>query len=188
MKSILILYYSRGGHTARISRHLMRSIAAEQCRCEMMDIKEASKEGVDWDNWDAVIIGSCVLYGTYDKSVFEFCEQHKAQLDAKALSFFTVNVVARKPEKRVVENNKYLQKFIALSAWKPNDVKIIAGKVDYPSWGWLDSQMIRLIMKITDGPTDPTTVIDYTDWDDVTAYGKHVVSLTNTAAAELADA
>ncbi|KFZ36166.1 protoporphyrinogen oxidase [Shewanella mangrovi] len=177
MKSVLILYFSRGGHTARISRHLMRSIAAEQCRCEMMDIKEASKEGIDWDEWDAVVFGACVLYGTYDKTVFEFCEQNKQQLSDKAISFFSVNVVARKPEKRQLENNKYLQKFMALSAWKPKDVKIIAGKVDYPSWGWLDKQMIRLIMKMTDGPTDPKAVIDYTDWDDVSAYGKHIVSL-----------
>ncbi len=181
MKSILILYYSRGGHTARISRHIMQAINAQQHHCEMMDITEASKEGIDWDKWDAVVVGACVLYGTYDKSVFAFCEQHQQQLTEKAVSFFSVNVVARKPEKRLLENNKYMQKFIALSAWKPQDIKIIAGKVDYPSWGWLDSLMIRLIMKITDGPTDPTAVIDYTDWDDVAAYGEHIVRLTDKA-------
>ncbi|HBF47379.1 MAG TPA: protoporphyrinogen oxidase, partial [Shewanella frigidimarina] len=53
----------------------------------------------------------------------------------------------------IPENNKYLQKFLTLSPWQPQDVKIIAGKVDYPSWPWYDSLMIRLIMKMTDGPT-----------------------------------
>jgi menaquinone-dependent protoporphyrinogen oxidase len=30
---------------------------------------------------------------------------------------------------------------------------------------------------MTDGPTDPSAVIDYTDWDDVAAYGRHLTTL-----------
>jgi len=37
--------------------------------------------------------------------------------------------------------------------------------------------MIQLIMKMTHGPTDRRTVIDYTDWADVDAYGRHVLEL-----------
>jgi len=32
-------------------------------------------------------------------------------------------------------------------------------------------------MKMTKGPTDPKSVIDYTDWADVRAYGEHVLTL-----------
>ncbi|MFQ6372550.1 menaquinone-dependent protoporphyrinogen IX dehydrogenase [Shewanella sp. YIC-542] len=179
MTSVLVLYYSRGGHTARISRCIVRRIQQQGLKCEMMDLLEAEKEGINWQEWDAVVLGACVLYGTYDKSVFEFCRKYQSQMDANAISFFSVNVVARKPEKRVPENNRYLQKFIELSAWKPKDVKIIAGKVDYPSWGWLDKQMIRLIMKITHGPTNTDAVIDYTDYQDVDAYADHLVRLVS---------
>ncbi|GIU17396.1 protoporphyrinogen oxidase [Shewanella sp. MBTL60-112-B2] len=143
----------------------------------MMHINEAKAEGIDWAQYDVVALGACVLYGSYHKSVFEFVEQHQAELSAKASSFFSVNVVARNPEKRIPENNKYLQKFIELAAWKPNDVKVIAGKVDYPAWRWYDRMMIQLIMKMTNGPTDPKSVIDYTDWDDVKVYAEHLVSL-----------
>jgi menaquinone-dependent protoporphyrinogen oxidase len=37
--------------------------------------------------------------------------------------------------------------------------------------------MIRLIMKMTDGPTDTRAVIDYTQWDDVRTYGEHLLTL-----------
>ena len=37
--------------------------------------------------------------------------------------------------------------------------------------------MIQLIMKMTHGPTEPSTVIDYTDWNDVVAYGGHLTTL-----------
>lgn len=177
MKSVLVLYSSRQGHTARIARAICASIAAGGGRGEMMELTEATHEGVDWDRHDVVALGAPVLYGTYDKRVFEFITAQQDVLRRKPSSFFNVSVVARTPEKRTVEGNRYMQKFLALSPWKPQDLKVIAGKVDYPSWAWHERFMIRLIMKYTDGPTDPTTVIDYTDWDDVAAYGRHLLTL-----------
>jgi menaquinone-dependent protoporphyrinogen oxidase len=70
-----------------------------------------------------------------------------------------------------------MQKFLQLSPWKPKDLKVIAGKVNYPAWPWYDVIMIQLIMKMTKGPTDRRAVIDYTDWADVEAYGRHVLEL-----------
>jgi menaquinone-dependent protoporphyrinogen oxidase len=177
MKSVLVLYWSQGGHTARISRRICESIAAAGGRGEMMDINEAVHEGIEWARYDVVALGAPVLYGTYDKSVLQFIRDYQDKLSAKPNSFFNVSVVARTPEKATVEGNRYMQKFLQLSPWKPKDLKVIAGKVDYPSWGWLDTIMIQMIMKFTHGPTDKTAVIDYTDWDDVEAYGRHLLKL-----------
>jgi menaquinone-dependent protoporphyrinogen oxidase len=177
MKSVLVLYWSLRGHTARVSRRICDSIVAAGGRAEMMDLKEAIHEGVDWDRYDVVVLGAPVIYGVYDKAILEFVKAQRAQLDAKPNSFFNVSVVARTPAKATVAGNRYMQKFLQVSAWKPRDLKVIAGKVDYPSWRWYDVVMIQLIMKMTHGPTDRRTVIDYTDWDDVDAYGRHVLAL-----------
>jgi menaquinone-dependent protoporphyrinogen oxidase len=168
---------SRGGHTARIARRICASVAAAGGAGEMMDINEASHEGVDWGRYDVVAVGAPVLYGTYHKSVFLFVEKHRAALESKPNSFFNVSVVARTPEKATVEGNRYLQKFLELSPWRPKDLKVIAGKVDYPSWPWYDTLAIQMIMKMTKGPTDRRAVIDYTNWDDVQAYGEHLLTL-----------
>ena len=177
MKSVLLLYMSQGGHTARICRRICESIAASGGRGEMMDITEATREGVSWDDYDVLVLGSPVFYGTYDKSVFEFITAYRDKLEAKPNAFFNVSVVARTPEKSTVEGNRYMQKFLELSPWKPGDLKVFAGKVDYPSWGWLDTLAIQMIMKFTKGPTDRTAVIDFTNWDDVSAYGRHLLTL-----------
>ncbi|MCG9698106.1 menaquinone-dependent protoporphyrinogen IX dehydrogenase [Shewanella sp. Isolate11] len=176
MASVLIVYYSRGGHTAKITQAMAEHIRQQGHLCDVVTVAEA--QAIDWDKYDTLALGACVLYGSYDKSVFAFANQYQQQLNSKPSSFFSVNVVARNPEKRIPENNKYLQKFIELSAWKPKDVKVIAGKVDYPSWRWYDRWMIQLIMKMTDGPTDPKAVIDYTDWQDVNCYADHLIDLT----------
>jgi hypothetical protein len=100
----------------------------------MMDVREAIHEGVDWDRYDVVALGAPVIYGTYDKPFLRFVAANRTRLDAKANSFFNVSVVARTPEKATVEGNRYMQKFLELSPWKPKDLKVIAGKVDYPAW------------------------------------------------------
>ena len=177
MRSVLILYMSRQGHTARIARRICESIAAAGGRAEMMEIKEAVHEGVDWDRYDVVALGAPVLYGNYDKDFLAFVAAHRDELDRRPNSFFNVSVVARVPEKATVTGNRYMQKFLEISPWRPKDLKVIAGKVDYPSWPWHERLMIRMIMKMTDGPTDTSAVIDYTDWDDVRAYGRHLLTL-----------
>ena len=178
MKSVLILYMSRQGHTARIARRICESIAAAEGHAEMMDINEAVHEGVDWHRYDVVALGAPVLYGTYDKDFLAFVAAHKDEIDRKPNSFFNVSVVARVPEKSTVDGNRYMQKFLEISPWRPKDLKVIAGKVDDPSWPWHERFMIRMIMKMTDGPTDTSAVIDYTDWEDVRAYGRHLLSLS----------
>ena len=184
MTSVLVLYMSKGGHTARIARRICQSIETAGGKADMMGLVEANKEGVDWRRYDVVALGAPVYYGTYDKSVYDFITAHKQELDSKPNSFFNVSVVARTPEKSTVEGNRYMQKFLEFSPWKPKDLKVIAGKVDYPSWGWLDTLMIQMIMKFTHGPTDRSTVIDYTDWDDVAAYGRHLLQLAAEAPAQ----
>ena len=177
MRSVLVLYMSRRGHTARVARRLCEGIVEAGGRAEMMDLNEASHEGVDWDRYDVVALGAPVLYGSYHKSVFRFIAENREVLERKPSSFFNVSVVARTPEKATTEGNRYMQKFLKLSPWKPRDLKVFAGKVDYPAWTWYETLMIQIIMKFTHGPTDPASVIDYTNWEDVRAHARHLLRL-----------
>ena len=178
MKSVLVLYLSRNGHTARVARAIAASVDAAGGKAERMDIVEAAREGLDWNAYDVVAVGAPVLYGSYDRRVFDFVAANRTLLDARPNSFFNVSVVARTPAKATVEGNRYMQKFLQLSAWKPKDLKVFAGKVDYPNWPWHERKMIQLIMKMTHGPTDPSTVVDYTDWNEVAAYGRRLLTLS----------
>ena len=174
---VLVAYYSHAGHTARIARTIMETIVAEGHGCDMVDMMEGVREGVDWAKYDIVIVGSPIVYGVYNKIVWEFCSMYKNEIESRPNSFFNVTVVARSPEKATPEGNRYLQKFVKRSAWKPRDLKCFAGKVDYPNWNFFERMMIRIIMKITNGPTDSSVAIDYTDYKDVKAYARHCLQL-----------
>jgi menaquinone-dependent protoporphyrinogen oxidase len=53
----------------------------------------------------------------------------------------------------------------------------VAGRLDDPSYRWYDRAMIRLIMRITGGPTDPRTTIEYTDWQQVDSIADAIAAL-----------
>ena len=177
MKSVLVLYYSHGGHTARIARRIWETIIAEGHKADLMGIVEADREGVDWNKYDTVIIGCAVIYGKMNRELVAFVNRFKAVLDAKATSFFSVSLIARAEAKCTPEGNLYTRKFLENNPWKPKDAHCFAGKVDYPNWGWLDTKAIQMIMKMTKGPTEPTAIIDYTNWDDVPEYARHCLTL-----------
>ncbi|HEY5896659.1 MAG TPA: flavodoxin domain-containing protein, partial [Burkholderiales bacterium] len=84
-------------------------------------------------------------------------------------------IVARKPNKNTPETNPYLRKFLRQISWRPRQLAVFAGKLDYPKYGFWDRHIIRFIMLLTSGPTDPSTVVEFTDWKQVERFA-HVIS------------
>ena len=107
----------------------------------------------------------------------QFIARHQALLESRPNAFFSVNIVARKPEKNRPDTNPYLIKFLRQITWKPKLLAVFAGRLDYPSYGVFDRFMIRLIMRMTHGPTDPKAVIEFTDWQQVEAFGRQVSAM-----------
>ena len=101
------------------------------------------------------------------KEITENFLNNKNILDQKKSAFFSVNVVARKPEKNTAETNPYINKFLKISKWKPNKISVFAGKVDYPNYNFFDKYIIKFIMFITKGPTDTSQSYEFTDWSKV---------------------
>ena len=99
----------------------------------------------------------------------------QAALEARPNAFFSVNAVGRKPHKRQADTNPYVRKFLGQIRWKPQQIEVFGGKIEYPRYGFLDRNMIRLIMWITGGPTDPRSVTDFTDWAQVEAFARRLV-------------
>ena len=122
--------------------------------------------------YDAIILGASIRYGKHQKSVFNFINKHKDLLETKKSAFFSVNVVARKSEKNSPDTNPYMKKFLKTTSWRPNKLGVFAGKVDYPSYKFLDKYIIRMIMWITKGPTDISQSYEFTDWKVVENFAK----------------
>jgi len=127
---------------------------------------------VDLNTFDKIVIGASIRYGKHSKQIHDFIKANQQILDSRPNAFFSVNVVARKPEKSQPETNPYLQKFLRQITWKPKILAVFAGRIEYQKYKYWDRQMIRFIMWMTKGPTDPETNIEFTNWTDVAAFAQ----------------
>lgn len=175
MAKILILYSTVDGHTRQICERLQEIVGQEGHEVVVEMLADMSAEQLD--AFDKVVIGASIRYGKHRPQVTEFMNAHRQTLDAKPNAFFTVNAVARKPEKNRPETNPYLQKFLKQLTWTPAELDVFAGKIEYRKYGFVDKQMIRFIMWITKGPTDPDAVVEFTDWGRVEEFGKRIATM-----------
>ena len=164
MSNFLIIYSSTDGHTKIICERITNFLNNGNL-VKLLSLDDAKK--IDISIFEKIIIGASIRYGNHSKELYKFINLNKNILDQKKCAFFSVNVVARKPEKNTAETNPYIEKFLKISKWKPKKIGVFAGKVDYPNYNFFDKYIIKFIMFITSGPTDTSQSYDFTDWSKV---------------------
>jgi menaquinone-dependent protoporphyrinogen oxidase len=172
---ILIIYSTTDGHTRKICGRLQEVVRSRSHEATVVAMSE--EPDIDLAPFDKIVIGASIRYGKHQPQVRRFIDRNQQTLESKPSALFSVNVVARKPEKNQPETNPYLQKFLKQIDWQPKTMAVFAGKIDYPRYTFVDRQMIRLIMWITKGPTDPTSTTEFTNWDAVEEFGRRIAAM-----------
>ena len=168
MIETLIIYSTTDGQTIKICNKLAEEIFNNNVK--LCSLKDVNRE--DLKSYNKIIIGASIRYGKHNPRVIEFVKKNLEIFNQIKTAFFSVNVVARKKNKNTPETNPYVKKFLNKTKWKPTKLSVFAGKVDYPSYRFLDKYIIRLIMWFTKGPTDVTKSYEFTNWDEVKKFGK----------------
>jgi len=169
------VYSTTDGHTKKICQRILSVAEKAGHIVSLSAVEDSFRE--DLNGFDKIVVGASIRYGKHNKKVCEFAEQYEKLLENKVSAFFSVNVVARKSDKNTAASNPYLKKFLSKVSWKPDELAVFAGKIDYQQYRLLDRMMIRLIMYLTKGPTHPQTVVEFTNWDQVEQFGKLVCDM-----------
>ncbi|HGK7507615.1 menaquinone-dependent protoporphyrinogen IX dehydrogenase [Kluyvera cryocrescens] len=172
----LMLFSTRDGQTREIAAYLCSQLNELGTDTAMIDLNRT--DDIEWQLYDRVIIGASIRYGHFHPALDRFVKKHAAVLQSMPSAFFSVNLVARKPEKRSPQTNSYTRKFLLRSPWQPDSCAVFAGALRYPRYGWFDRFMIRLIMKMTGGETDTRKEVVYTDWEQVAGFAREIVQLS----------
>lgn len=173
--SYLLLHSSTDGQTKKIVLKIAEQLRSVGRQCDIRDLN--NEKNINVIAYEKVLVGASIRYGHFNKVLLRFATTHQNQLNSMKTAFFAVNLTARKEGKNSPETNAYTRKFLEKSPWQPSLKSVFAGALMYPQYGWFDKTMIRFIMKMTDGPTDPKTEIEYTDWDKVSQFAKEFDSL-----------
>ena len=174
MAKVLFAYHSVYGYTRRICEGMQAELRG---RGHQVDVVPLTSASADPALHDVIVIGASIRNGKHNPAVPEFIRRNLATLQSKPCGFFSVNLVARKPDKNTPDTNPYVRRFLAGSPWKPQLAGVFAGNLDYARYGALDRNIIRLIMWLTSGPTDPQAKVEFTDWDEVRRYTAKIDAL-----------
>ncbi|GAB6042765.1 menaquinone-dependent protoporphyrinogen IX dehydrogenase [Endothiovibrio diazotrophicus] len=175
MGGVLLLYSTVDGHTLTICRRLAAVIEAGGQLVTLHSFDDG--EPPDAAGFAKIVVGASIRYGKHRPNVAQWVEANRRLLDERPSAFFSVCLAARKPNRNRPDTNPYLKKFLRRTAWHPRESAVFAGRLDYPRCGFFDRQMIRLIMWLTHGPTDPRGVHEFTDWAAVEAFGRRVAEM-----------
>lgn len=176
MAHILLLYSTNYGLSKKICETIQASLRAKGQQAEVQPLIGHSD---DPQSFDSIVIGASIKHGKHHPSVLEFIRVHQALLESKPCALFSVNLVARKPAKNTPQTNPYLKRFLARCPWKPKLLGVFAGELDYSRYGPVDKYMMRFVMWINKGPTDFSTKVQFTDWDEVERFAGRVAAFAN---------
>jgi menaquinone-dependent protoporphyrinogen oxidase len=174
MASVIMVYSTTDGHTLKICKRLREVIEQQGHEVTIAELKPGVD--IDLEPFERIVIGASIRYGKHKPEVADFIEKNVEPLRARPSAFFSVNAVARKPEKRDPDTNPYVRKFLKSISWQPPAIGVFGGKIDYSKYGFVDKTMIRFIMWMMKGPTDPNSVTEFTDWDAVEAFGRKIAA------------
>ena len=174
------LYYAtRDGQSRRIAEHISRRLAESGMPSRPQDLAVTSPAAAELAAASVIVVVAAVRYGKHLPEADRFLSAYRSLASPPPLALASVNLTARKPAKTTATGNAYLRKVIARHRLAPALAVAIAGRLDYRRYGWRDRQIIRFIMWMTGGPTDPDTNIEYTSWPAVDEFASRIAGLQN---------
>ncbi|WP_159567438.1 menaquinone-dependent protoporphyrinogen IX dehydrogenase [Budvicia diplopodorum] len=164
----LLLYSSREGQTKTIVSYIANQIQGYM-KVDLYSLDDMPN--VNLADYKGVLVGASIRYGHFSKTFKAFIERNSETLNQMPTAFVSVSLIARKAEKQTPQTNSYTHKYLLSTKWQPTICGVFAGALRYPRYTWLDRVMIQLIMKMTDGETDSSKEVEYTDWEQVKRFG-----------------
>ncbi len=184
MTTVLVVYASQHGHTAKIAERIadrLRDGGATVDVCAAGDF-EASRPS----KYDTVTVGASVHAGHHQREIVEWAAHHASALTAMPSALFSVSLSAAEDDDEAHEvTRNYIDDLLGDSGWKPGLRVAFAGALQYREYDFATRMLMRLLMAKGHHPTDASRDYDYTDWDAVDGFARDVAEL---AAAPIATA
>lgn len=175
-RKIAIIYATIDGQTLKICQVISKFLNKNNLQTEMYPVESFKEDPL---TFDVLVIGASIRYGKHSPLISNFISNNRDKLSRIKTAFFSVNLVARKKGKDDPGSNPYLTRFLKKMVWKPGLSGVFAGKLDYPSYSFIDRVMIQLIMKLTGGPTRSEKPVEYTDWEKVEEFGREICKMND---------
>jgi len=171
LSSILILYATVEGQTARIAERVAQKLRARGHAADVHPIDLASPR-IESGKYDGVVLGASIHYGHHARGVQSTVRRHRSSLETLPNAFFSVSLSAGGPGARPAAAKRYLDKFLSKTRWHPHLSATFAGAVQYSKYGRFKRLLMVLFVGAAGGDTDTSRDYEYTDWNAVDEFAE----------------
>lgn len=165
MPTILVLYGTTDGHTAKVAAFLGDVLRDLGHQVEVDDAKEPRRTPRAAE-FDAVLVAASVHVRGYQQAVRRWVRQNLADLDARPNAFLSVCMGVVQGTPRVMADlHAVVERFTANTGWTPARVEFVAGAIPYSRYGILKRWVMQYISRQAGQPTTADRDWEYTDWE-----------------------
>lgn len=181
--SVLIVYGSRYGQTAKVARYIGDLLATSGFAATVASI-DSMPQHIAPAAFDVIIVGSPIYFSRHLPAVRRFVLTYRDALNAAHSAFFSVSGSAgSRNEADRADAQRCLSQFLEQTRWHPALSETFGGSMAYTKYNPLVRWVIRRISKRRGGPVDTSRDHEVTDWTRVRRFVDAVSSLVDRSAA-----
>jgi menaquinone-dependent protoporphyrinogen oxidase len=174
MTTILVLYHTSEGQTARIADHIAAVLRDLGDEVEVHDVAGAPTP----EQYDGVLVGDSIHAVHHSKALTRSLHDHAAVLNKLPAALFQVSLTSANPDdEHTATAQGLVQELLDRTGFDPDLVGLFAGALVYTKYGWFKRRVMRAISRREGGDTDMTRDYEYTDWLAVEHYANDVHKL-----------
>jgi menaquinone-dependent protoporphyrinogen oxidase len=167
---VLVAYASKHGATAEIAEKIGQALREAGLDAEVLPAERVS----DLSPYKAVILGSAMYVGRWQKEASKFLEKNEKALAERPVWIFSSGPTGEGDPVELSSGWIFPKGLQAIAdRIKPRDIAIFHGSLDMDKLGFLEKQMIK-------GVKAP--VGDFRDWQAITAWAKAIAEALKQAA------
>jgi menaquinone-dependent protoporphyrinogen oxidase len=180
MTSILVVYASTHGHTAKIADRIAETIRADGATVAVEHVGADPAPAA----YDAVVVGASIHAGHHQREMVDWVQQHRTSVGLVPSALFTVCLTAADDtEESRAATRGYLDEFVEATGWTPDRSVTFAGALQYREYDFVTRLMMRLMMHKGHHPTDTSQDYVYTDWEAVEQFARECAAMAAEHAA-----
>jgi menaquinone-dependent protoporphyrinogen oxidase len=175
VSSVLILYGTGEGQTAKIAERIATTISERGHEASAIDVGDRP-DSFTLEGYDTVVVGASIHVGKHQDSVRDFVTDNRDVLSGMPTAFFQVSLSSANEEKRE-EAAGYVESFLTEAGWHPDRIGQFGGALRFSEYGFLKRLMMKQIAKdLLTEERGPSGDIEFTDWDAVDAFAADVAA------------
>jgi menaquinone-dependent protoporphyrinogen oxidase len=175
VSSVLVLYGTGEGQTAKIAERIAATISERGHETSAIDVRDRP-DSFTLEEHDAVVVGASIHVGKHQEEVRDFVTENRDALSGMPTAFFQVSLSSANEEKRE-EAAGYVESFITETQWHPDRIGQFGGALRFSEYGFLKRLMMKQIAKdLLTEEREPNGDIEFTDWDAVDAFAADIAA------------